>query len=337
MKRNGEHQKLKMLYLMKIFYEETDDSNFLTMQEIIQKLEENGVMADRKTLYVDFDELRGFGVDIIMEKIGRNFYYHIGSRYFELPELKLLVDAVQSARGITDKKSAELIKKLEGMASKYEAKQLNRQVFIAGRIKTMNESVYYNIDSIHEAVSTDRQIKFKYFKWDLQKKMKLRKEGDWFRVSPWSLIWDNEYYYLIAYDAWDNRIKHYRVDKMLNISLADEKREGKEQYKKFDITRYSKSLFGMFGGEETKVTLEAENSMVGVFIDRFGKDIMINSVDQDHFRTTVNVSVSSQFLGWVMALGDKVVIVEPDGVVEQMKTEISRLMKQYAVTAQETS
>ncbi len=332
MKRNGEHQKLKMLYLLKIFYEDTDDLNFLTMQEIIQKLEAYGVMAERKTLYVDLDELRDFGVDIIMEKIGRNSYYHIGSRHFELPELKLLVDAVQSARGLTDKKSGELIKKLESMVSRYEAKKLNRQVFIAGRVKTMNESVYYNIDAIHEAISTDRQIRFKYFKWDLQKQVKLRKQGDWFQVSPWVLIWDNEYYYLIAYDAENDKIKHYRVDKMLKISLVDEKRGGKEQYKKFDITRYTKSLFGMYGGDETRVTLEAHNSMVSVIIDRFGKEIMINPVDPDHFRTTVNVSVSSQFLGWIMALGDKIKIVGPDEVVEQMKSEISRLMDQYGVS-----
>lgn len=331
MKRNGEHQKLKMLYLMKIFYEETDDSHFLTLREIIQRLKECGVMADRKTLYVDFDELRSFGVDIIMERIGRKSYYHIGHRNFELPELKLLVDAVQSARGLTDKKSGDLIKKLEGMVSKYEAKQLNRQVFITGRVKTMNESVYYNIDAIHEAISTDKQIQFKYYKWDLQKRMKLRKEGDWFQVSPWVLIWDNEYYYLIAYDAENQKIKHYRVDKMLKISLVDEKREGKEQYRKFDITRYTKSLFGMYGGEEVSVTLEADNTMVSVIIDRFGKDIIINPVDSDHFRTSVNVSVSSQFLGWIIALGDKVKIISPDEVVDQMKTEISRLMKQYGV------
>ena len=331
MKRHGEHQKLKMLYLMKIFSEETDDTNFLTLQQIIQKLKEYGVMADRKTLYIDFDELRTFGVDIIMEKIGRNSFYHIGRRDFELPELKLIVDAVQSAKGLTDKKSSELIKKLESMVSKYEAKQLNRQVYIAGRVKTMNESVYYNIDTIHEAISADRQIRFKYFKWDLQKKMKLRKEGDWFRVSPWHLLWDNEYYYLIAYDNENNKIKHYRVDKMLKISLVDEQREGKEQYKKFDIARYARGLFGMFGGEETKVTLEVHNSMVSVIIDRFGKDIYITPVDEEHFRTNVNVSVSSQFLGWIMSLGDKVRIVGPDEVVEQMKAEISRLMNQYNI------
>lgn len=329
MKTHGVNQKLKMLYLLKIFYEETDDKTFFTLQEIIQKLADYGVMAERKTLYVDFDELRRFGIDIISEKIGRNYYYHVGSRHFELPELKLLVDAVQSAKGITDKKSNELIKKLESLVSKNEAKQLNRQVFIAGRIKTMNESVYYNIDAIHEAISTDRQIRFKYFKWDLKKQIKLRKQGDWFQVSPWILLWDNEYYYLVAYDSENQMIKHYRVDKMLKISVADVKRDGREQFKKLDITRYARSLFGMFGGDETGVTLEADNSMVNVIIDRFGKDIIISSFDEDHFRTTVNVSLSSQFLGWIMGLGGKVKITGPSEVVDMMKSELKILSEQY--------
>lgn len=329
MKTHGVNQKLKMLYLLKIFYEETDDTTFFTLQEIIQKLADYGVMAERKTLYVDFDELRRFGVDIISEKIGRNYYYHVGSRHFELPELKLLVDAVQSAKGITDKKSNELIRKLESLVSRNEARQLNRQVFIAGRIKTMNESVYYNIDAIHEAISTDRQIRFKYFKWDLKKQIKLRKQGDWFQVSPWILLWDNEYYYLVAYDSENQMIKHYRVDKMLKISVVDEKRDGRVQFKALDITKYARSLFGMFGGDETGVTLEADNSMVNVIIDRFGKDIIISSVDEDHFRTTVNVSLSSQFLGWIMGLGGKVKITGPSEVVDMMKSELKILSEQY--------
>ena len=161
--------------------------------------------------------------------------------------------------------------------------------------------------------------------------MKLRKQGDWFQVSPWVLLWDNEYYYLVAYDSAFEMIKHYRVDKMLNISAVEEKRDGKEEFKKLDITRYTKSLFGMFTGDETKVTLEAENSMVSVIIDRFGKDIYITPVDEEHFRTTVNVAVSSQFLGWIMGLGGKVKITGPDEVVEQMKAEVSRLASQYGL------
>ena len=327
--RKGDNQKLKMLFLAKIFSEETDDNHSLTMPQIIDKLSACGVNADRKTLYLDFEELRHFGLDIIAVKEGRECFYHLGNRDFELPELKLLVDSVQSAKFINDKKSKELIKKLEALVSKHEGKQLHRQVVISGRIKTMNESIYYNVDKLHEAIGADAQIRFKYYQWKVEKKMELRKDGAWYQISPWGLMWDDENYYLVGYDAEDDKIKHYRVDKMLRISVTDKRREGKDAYKKFDLPRYTKSLFGMYGGEETKVTIEAENSMVGVLIDRFGKDIFIAPVDKDHFRTTVNVAVSNQFLGWIMALGDGIKIVSPDSVVEQMRAEIRRLTEQY--------
>ena len=223
----------------------------------------------------------------------------------------------------------DLIKKLEGLVSRYEGKQLHRQVVISGRIKTMNESIYYNVDKLHQAIGADAQIRFKYYQWNVEKKMELRKDGAWYQVSPWGLMWDDENYYLVAYDAEDNKIKHYRVDKMLRISVVDARREGKEAYRKFDLPRYTKSLFGMYGGEETKVTIEAENSMAGVLIDRFGKDIFIAPVDENHFRTVVNVAVSNQFLGWIMALGGGIKIVSPDTVVDQMKAEIRRLSMQY--------
>ena len=331
--RKGVNQKQKMLYLMKIFSEETDDTHFLSMTEIIQRLADNGITADRKTLYVDFDELRKFGLDILMEKVGRIYCYHLGSREFELPELKLLVDAVQSAKSITDKKSRELIKKLEGLVSKYEARQLNRQVIISGRIKSMNESIYYNVDTLYEAIGADRQIRFKYVQWNIRKETSLRRDGVWYQVSPWALMWADENYYLVGYDAADDKIKHYRVDKMLRISLTAEKREGQDQFKKFNMPRYTKSLFGMFGGEETRVTLEAENSMVGVLIDRFGKDIIISPVDGTRFRTTVTVAVSRQFLGWIIALGGGVKIVGPDEVTDQMRAEAARLVLQYGAEA----
>ena len=325
----GNNQKLKLLYLIKIFIEDTDDQHALTLPQIVEKLDAYGVSAERKTLYQDFELLRDFGFDIIGQQARRNFYYHMGNRRFELPELKLLVDSVQSAKFITDKKSNVLIKKLEGMVSKYEARKLQRQVIISGRIKAMNESIYYNVDKLHEAIGTDRQIRFKYFRWNIKKEMELRKDGAWYQVSPWALMWDDENYYLVGYDAEDGKIKHYRVDKMWRISVADRKREGKEQFKAFNMPRYTKSLFGMFGGEEVKVTLEAENGMVGILLDRFGKDIPVKPVDADHFRTSVVVAVSSQFLGWIMALGDGVKIIGPDKVVARMKEEIRLISKMY--------
>ena len=325
----GNNQKLKLLYLIKIFTEDTDDQHALTLPQIAEKLDAYGISAERKTLYQDFELLRDFGFDIIGQQARRNFYYHMGNRRFELPELKLLVDSVQSAKFITDKKSNALIKKLEGMVSKYEARKLQRQVIISGRIKAMNESIYYNVDKLHEAIGTDRQIRFKYFRWNINKEMELRKDGAWYQVSPWALMWDDENYYLVGYDAEDGKIKHYRVDKMWRISVADRKREGKEQFKAFNMPRYTKSMFGMFGGEEVKVTLEAENGMVGILLDRFGKDIPVKPVDADHFRTSVVVAVSSQFLGWIMALGDGVKIIGPDKVVTRMKEEIRLISQMY--------
>ena len=325
----GENQKLKMLYLVKILSEETDDEHSLTTQDIITKLAKYDVNAERKALYRDFEELKAFGLDIISEQIGRNVYYHLGHRDFELPELKLLVDSVQSAKFITEKKSKDLIKKLEALVSKYEAKHLQRQVVISGRVKTMNESVYYNVDAIHEAISSDKQIRFQYFQWTVKKKMELRKDGAWYVLSPWGLMWDDEYYYMLAYDAEDEMIKHYRVDKMLNIDIVDCKREGQKAFKSFDMPRYSKSLFGMFSGEQTSVTLEGTNDMAGVLIDRSGKDIILHPIDEEHFSAIVEVAISKQFLGWVIALGENIKITAPKAVVEQMQEEAKRLYRQY--------
>ena len=327
--RKGENQKLKMLYLVQLFSRETDDTHKLTMPEIISKLAADGVNADRKTLYQDFDELRRFGFDIISEKEGRNYYYYLGSRDFELPELKLLVDSVQSAKFITDKKSGQLIKKLESLVSKYEGSQLHRQVIIAGRVKTMNESIYYNVDKIHAAIGADRQIRFQYFDWNLKKEMEPRYDGRWYHLSPWALMWDDEKYYLVAYDSKHETIIHYRVDKMTQIGILDEKREGHEAFRQFNIAHYTNTLFGMYAGEETKVTIEAENRLVSVFIDRFGKDIIIAPVDDDHFRTTVTVAVSKHFFGWIMSINGDVRIVAPDSVVKQIREEIENQAEKY--------
>ena len=327
--RKGENQKLKMLYLVKIFSEETDDNHYLTMPEIVQKLAAYGVNADRKTLYQDFDVLRDFGLDIIAEHEGRSHYYYLGSRDFELPELKLLVDSVQSARFITDKKSSQLIKKLESLVSKYEGSKLHRQVVIAGRVKTMNESIYYNVDKIHEAIASDKQIRFKYFQWNLKKEMELRYDGKWYQASPWSLMWDDEKYYLMVYDSKYGNITHYRVDKMLDIEILDEKREGRKEFEAINIPHYSNMVFGMFSGEEKKVTLEAENGLISVMIDRFGKDIIIAPVDDEHFQITVSVAVSNHFFGWIMSLDGYVKVVAPDSVVKQMKDAISKQAELY--------
>ena len=323
------NQKLKLIYLMKILLERTDETHSITMPEIIDALAAYDISAERKSLYNDIENLRVYGLDVIGMQEDRTYSYHIGNRQFELAELKLLVDSVQSAKFITAKKSNELIKKIEGLASKYEASQLHRQVFVAGRVKTMNESIYYNVDRIHTAIAENSRITFQYFQWNVDKKMELRHEGALYEVSPWSLSWDDENYYMIGYDAEAQLIKHYRVDKMLHIRMSDESREGKEHFKKLDMADYAKKSFGMFRGKETSVKMLVNNSLAGVIIDRFGKDVMMIPEDEDHFRVNVDVHVSKQFLGWVFSLGEAVKIIGPDEVVEQMRGEARRLMEQY--------
>ena len=325
----GDNQRLKMLYLVKIFTEETDDKHALSLQEIADRLDACGVNADRKTLYKDFAELEKFGLEILSERVGRNMLYHLTTRQFELPELKLLVDAVQSSKFITERKSRQLIKKLESLVSVHEARQLQRQVLITGRIKAMNESIYYLVDMLHEAINTDRQIRFQYFRWNVRKEQELRRNGAWYQVSPWSLLWDDENYYLAAYDSQEGIIKHYRVDKIVRLSVTDAPREGKKEFQKLDPAAYSRSVFGMFGGELTRVTLEGRADMVGPLIDRFGKDITIIPQEDGRFTATVEVAASRHFIGWIIALGDGVRITGPASLVEEMRAEAKRLASQY--------
>ena len=210
-----------------------------------------------------------------------------------------------------------------------EAKQLNRQVYVQGRVKTMNESILYNVDTIHSAINNNNKITFQYWNWNVDKKMEMRKDGALYKVSPWGLSWDDENYYLVAFDDAEKKIKHYRVDKMLHIDEIDEKREGQDSYKGIDMADYARKTFGMFGGEVRTVTLECENSFAGVMIDRFGKDIFIKKTDENHFSFSVQVAISGQFLGWIMGLGDKVKITSPDDVIAMMREEGKRIAKAY--------
>ena len=323
------NQKLKLIYLMKILLERTDETHSITMPEIIDALAAYDISAERKSLYNDIENLRVYGLDVIGTQEDRTYSYHIGNRQFELAELKLLVDSVQSAKFITVKKSNELIKKIEGLASKYEASQLHRQVFVAGRVKTMNESIYYNVDRIHTAIAENSRITFQYFQWNVDKKIELRHDGALYEVSPWALSWDDENYYLIAYDSSERMIKHFRVDKMLDIQSNGRGREGRQAFKAFDMAAYARKMFGMYGGKEELVRIECDNSFAGVMIDRFGKDVSMIRLDDERFVVNVEVAVSRQFLAWTIGLGDGVTLTGPENVVEMMNAEIDRLIRQY--------
>lgn len=325
----SENQKLKLIYILKILMEKTDEEHPMTLLTLLEELQRYEITAERKSIYTDFENLRRFGVDVIKIKKNRTSYYYIGKRPFELPELKLLVDSVQAAKFITKKKTDELIKKIEGLASKYEATQLQRQVYVAERVKTMNESIYYSVDRIHTAISDNSRIKFQYFQWNRKKEMVLRWDGSFYDVSPWALSWNDGNYYMVAYDTHEKMIKHFRVDKMIHIEATGEKRLGKEVFKKFDMAVYDKKMFGMFGGTEATVKLLCENALAGVILDRFGKDVNLIPVGDDCFTVNVEVAVSRQFVFWVLGLGDGAKIIAPDAVVQLVKSEIDRLKMQY--------
>lgn len=325
----GTNQKFKLYHLAQIMLEKTDDEHYITMPEILSALEAYGVTADRKSIYNDLRDLEVLGIEVEGEPVGGRYHYHVLNRPFELPELKLLVDAIQSSKFITERKTNALIKKLERLVSQYDAVKLQRQVYVSGRIKTMNESIYYTVDAIHNAISEKRKIRFQYYQWNVKKEMELRHGGAFYHISPWGLSWDDENYYLVGYDSEADTLKHYRVDKMLHIQMSDEKREGQEHFERLNMADYAKKSFGMFGGKEQKVKLLVKNELAGVMIDRFGKDIMMIPKEEKYFTVNVDVHISNQFLGWVFSLGDGVKIISPDEVVEQMKQEAERLREQY--------
>ncbi|MBR1931087.1 MAG: WYL domain-containing protein [Lachnospiraceae bacterium] len=312
----SEGQKLKLLYLVRLLEECSDEHHPVSTQEIVTYLETQGIHSERKSIYDDIRKLEEFGYDIIHVQNRLGGGYYLADREFELPELKLLVDAVQSSRFITTKKSRELIKKLEQKVSKYDAGKLQRQVYVAGRAKTENESIYYNIDNIHRAIQENKQIQFQYLDWNLKKELVPRSNAAR-TVSPWALIWQVENYYLAAYDAEDGLMKHYRVDKMGSVRVLEQDRCGIERFREMDLASYTNQTFGMFGGVQETVALQFPDKLIGVVLDRFGREADIRSLGEGTFRVRVKVAVSGQFFGWLTGIGREVHILSPDDVREK--------------------
>lgn len=326
----SENQKLKLLYIMEKLINDTDENHGITTQEIIEYLNLYDINAERKSIYDDIDSLKKYGMDIIQEKSGRQVYYKLVSRDFELPELKILVDLVQVARFLTPNKTSELIKKLEKLTSRYEASQLQRQVHIFNRVKNPNEKIYILVDTLHEAIKKNAQISFQYGVWNMKKQLVPKHGGRIYRVSPFALTWDDDNYYLIGYHEDEKKIKHFRVDKMLGLSILNEKRHGENLFQKFDLPSYSNKTFGMFGGKEERVKLKVKNSLVGVILDRFGTDVMIMpDKNGECFMVNVDVAVSRQFMGWVIGLGKDIQIVEPEWLCMEMKSFLGEISDLY--------
>jgi len=315
------NQRTKLLYLRKILLEKTDEQNPMTMPEIISALATYDIHAERKSIYNDMEILRQYGVDIEIQK-GKVPKYYVGHRQFELPELKLLVDAVQSSRFITEKKSEELIAKLSALTSQPQAQSLKRQIYVAGRLKSINEQSYYSVDAVHAAVNEGKKVTFRYFDYDVHKKRVFRKEGATYEVTPITLCWDSDKYYLVAYNAEFNELRNYRVDRMDNVAVSEIKGDDYDKGK-FGITEHIKGMFGMFSGKVVRARLSFDNSFVNVVLDYFGKSTTISPKDNGLFEVVVDVTVSPVFLGWIFQFGGKAQIISPDSLVDAMKDLIT--------------
>lgn len=323
------NQKLKLLYMVRYLSEHSDDSHFVSTKDIISYLDTHNISAERKSIYDDIAQLQDFGYDIVKADTPRGGYALV-SRDFQLAEVKLLVDLVQSSKFITSKKSTELIKKLETLASHNEAVQLQRQVVVSNRNKTINESIYYSVDMLYKAMAENVKVRYQYFEWDVNKHMALRKNGEYYEVSPWLLTWDNENYYLLAYDDASQIIKHYRVDKMLNLSLSTEARTGRKSFEAIDVAALSNQTFGMFAGETRTVQLLCHKSMTSILIDRFGTGIALRTYDEDHVLARINIQISPQFYGWITGLGNRVVIHAPSDVAGAYQEYLQDILQKYA-------
>ncbi|MBO5867871.1 MAG: transcriptional regulator [Oscillospiraceae bacterium] len=304
----------------------SNENRLVKATELTNMLDmEYNISCDRKTVYSDISALQDYGVDIVSIP-GKNGGYYIASRNFELPELKLLIDAVQSSRYLTEKKSRELIEKLLTQCNEQDAKLMKRNVLVSGRVKSMNETIYYNVDGIQEAIALGKQISFRYFDWDFGGKRKYREKS--YIASPYGLCQDNENCYLLALSE-RHGVTSYRVDRMSDIVTLDINRIPCPELTGKALVEQANQRFNMYSGDAVNVKMRFEKSLLNVVIDRFGKDTMLIPDGEDHFNFTVSVAVSPMFLSWVMGFGDKAKILHPQSVVDQLQELCQKVMSQY--------
>ena len=322
----SDNQKLKIFYILDYLQRNSHQDHPIRAAELIQMLDQqHNIACDRKTVYSDIAALQDYGVDIVSLP-GKNGGYYIASRNFELPELKLLIDAVQSSRFLTEKKSRELIEKLCNQCSVHDARLMRRDVLVSGRVKSMNETIYYNVDAIQDAIALNRQITFRYFDWDLNGKRNYREKQ--YEASPYGLCQDNENCYLLAHSP-RHGVTSYRVDRMQDIRISDQPRTPCPELSGKKLTEYANRLFQMFDGETTAVKLRFHRSLTNVVIDRFGRDTMLIPDGEEHFVFTVNVAVSPMFLSWLLGFGNKAKILYPQSVIDSFTAMCREALEQY--------
>lgn len=320
-----ERQKAKILYIWDYLQKNSHQNHPVRANELIEMLDRVGIPCERKTIYSDIAVLQDFGVDIVSAP-GKNGGYYIASRNFELSELKLLIDAVQSSRFLTEKKSRELIEKLCAECNERDARLMRRDVYVSGRVKSMNETIYYNVDAIQEAISRNRQIDFRYFDWGLGGKRVYRQKT--YRASPYGLCQDNENCYLLALSPRHGNTS-YRVDRMSDIQLTDESRVPCPELTGKGLSEYANRMFQMFSGDTVAVKMRFHRDLCNAVIDRFGKESMLLPDGEEHFVITAQVAVSPLFLSWIIGFGNKAKILYPQSVADRCAALCREVLAQY--------
>ena len=308
-----ERTKEKLMTFLEILQRETDEAHHLGMPELLKLMEQAGAKIERKSIYRYVEVLQEQGWDILRDNDG----YYLASREFELAELKLLADAIQCSKFITEKKSYELIGKLETLTSRHQAAELHRQLHLVGRSKTTNEQIYYSIDALYTAIRQNCEITFHYLEWHSDGK-RYRKDKE-YRASPYGLCWDSENYYLVAHTE-DRGKTHYRVDKMAEIRLLDSPRQHPELYKDLNMAQYAKQVFGMYRGKPKTVRLSFPEELADSAVDKFGSDVMMIPQGDGHFTLSASIAVSPVFFSWVFSFNGRVKILGPEEVVEEYRT-----------------
>lgn len=316
--------KPRILSILKLLYENTDEQNTITITDIIEALEKQGINAHRRTIMTDIESIEESGVDVITIKSTQNRYF-IGNRDFELAEVKLLVDAVESSKLITQKKSNELIRKLSTLVSKHQALELSSHVYVDQRIKPENEEVYYTVDAIHSAINHNKQIVFKYYQYTGKKEKIFKNNGYMYSLSPYALIWSEDHYYAIGYCDKHGKISKFRVDRMAHTSITE--KEAIQKPDDFEVAEYAKSVFEMFDGESKTVELKCTNDLMDVIVDRFGESVNTQELGSNCFKAIVNISISPTFYGWVFGFGEKMSILAPAEVKGEYVEMATRIIK----------
>lgn len=316
----GESQ-IRILHLFQFLYRNTDEMNPASVADILRFWELQGICSERKQVYKDIALLQDFGVDVIRIKSTQNHYF-IGNRLFELPELKLLVDAVESSRFITSKKSGDLIRKLGQLTSNTQAEQLDRHIYMDGMPKPSNEAIYYIVDTIQSSIQSNQQISFQYYEYLPTKEKVLKHQGYRYQFTPYALIWNRDHYYVVGWSEKHMKLSQFRVDRMTSVEMMD---QPGHQLLGFEPAEYVQKVFGMYPDDLQMVTLFCENDVMRSIIDRFGEGVRTEIVDDDHFQAVVEVAPSPPFFGWIFTFAGKIRILKPDNVLEEMRQMASWL------------